>query len=172
MTTKAMSTRRLFFSKAGAALSAPLAVATASASREDSEALEMRLAMLEEIDAIRELHQTYARLINAQAHKEIVALFADPTRAQIDTSIRNVSSDHFAQQDVIDVATDHKTATARIHCRVQVETPIGPSCPLVEMARQQGDGVVRRAEKRVLESDYVKRGGVWKIERMIYRENA
>jgi hypothetical protein len=49
---------------------------------------------------------------------------------------------------------------------VDIETLIGPSCPLVEMARQQGGGVVRRSN---FESVYVKRDGVWKIRRSSYR---
>jgi hypothetical protein len=36
------------------------------------------------------------------------------------------------------------------------------------MARQQGGGVIRRAERRVLENAYVKHDGVWKIERSVW----
>ena len=38
-------------------------------------------------------------------------------------------------------------------------------CPLVEMAREQGGGVVRRKERVIFEHVYVKHGGVWKIQR-------
>ena len=39
---------------------------------------------------------------------------------------------------------------------------IGPDCPLVAMAREQGGGVVRHTERGTLENAYVKREGVWK----------
>jgi hypothetical protein len=52
---------------------------------------------------------------------------------------------------------------------VQSETAIGPDCPLVEMARQHGGGVVRRTERGVFENAYVRRGGIWKILRSVYR---
>ena len=173
MKTKAVSTRRSFFWKAGATLSAPLALATTRASGgnvEDSAALRARLANLENVDAIRELHQNYASLINAREHEEVVRLFADPSEAQIDESIRNLSADDFGEHDVIEVAADRNTATARFHCTVQTETAIEPSCPLVEMARQQGEGVLRGSEKRVLEIAYVKEDGAWKIQRSAYTE--
>lgn len=56
-----------------------------------------------------------------------------------------------------------------IHCVVETETEIGPNCTLVEMARQQGEGVLRRSEARVLESGCVKRDGVWKLTRAVFR---
>lgn len=170
MKTKAVSTRRLFFWKAGVALSAPLAVATASPSPRvsDGEAQKARLAELEDVNAIRELQQTYARLVNAGAHDEVARLFADPSQARVDEHIRSLSADRFGE-DVIEVTSDHKTAAARMHCTVHTETPIEPSCPLVEMARLQGEGVLKRSEKRVLENVYVRRGGVWKIARSEFR---
>ena len=172
MNTTAVSTRRRFFCKAGAALSAPLAMATAYASNDsadETETLKARLAELEDAKAISELHQTYARHVNAHTHEEVVKLFADPTAAPVDLSIRSLSADRFGEQDVIELAADRKTATAVIHCSVETETPIEPSCPLVEMARQQGDGVVRRSERRVLENSYLKQDGVWKIKRLAFQ---
>jgi len=173
MKTKAVSTRRSFFWKAGATLSAPLALTTARASGSSAEgtgALETRLANLEEVNAIRELHQNYASHINAREHEAIVRLFAAPSEAQIDASIRNLSADDFGEHDVIEVAADRNTATAHFHCTVQTETAIEPSCPLVEMARQQGEGVIRASEKRVLEVTYVKESGAWKIHSSAYAE--
>lgn len=72
-------------------------------------------------------------------------------------------------QDTIDIAPDRETATAFLHCMVHAETPIGPGCPLVGMARQQGGGVVRRTERGVFENVYVRRDGAWTIERAAYR---
>ena len=173
MKTKTASTRRRFFWQAGAAaLSAPLAASGAHATQrdaEDTEALKARIATLEDVNAIRELHQTYTRLINAGAREEAASLFADPREAQIDASIRNLSADRFGEQDVIEIAADRKTAAARIHCTVELEIAIGPSCTLVEMTRVQGEGFLKRSERRVLESSYVKQDGVWKIARSVYR---
>lgn len=171
MNTKDRSTRRRFFWQAGAALSAPLAVAAARASArsvEGDERLQARLAVFEDVDAIRGLHQTYARLVNAGAHDQIAALFADPENAQIDETIRMLLGDAFGAHDVIEVAPDRETAMARIHCTVETETAIESSCTLVEMARQQGEGLLRHSERRVLESAYVKRDGAWKIARSEY----
>ena len=60
----------------------------------------------------------------------------------------------------------------RIHTLVGgyfAESALDPDCPLVEMARQQGGGVVRRTERGVFENVYVKRDGSWKIQQSAYR---
>ena len=187
MNTNTDSTRRRFLWTAGAALSAPLAVAGANvspSSAEDDLSLEERLADLEDVKAIRELHQTYARLVNGRAHDEIdgrvndeidgrvndeiVKLFAVPSQAEIDEGIRSLSADRFGEEDVIELAADRGSATGRFHCTVQTETAIGPSCTLVEMAREQGEGFVRRSQRSVIEAAYVKQAGVWKIRRAAY----
>jgi hypothetical protein len=169
MKPKTATTRRRFFCEAGAVLSTPLAVAAASdGTAEDAEALQKRLRLLEDVNAIRELHQHYARLVGVPAHDEIVSLFADPANAPLDSDLRSVAADH-SERDVIDVSADHRMATARFPCTVQIEAPIEPTCPLVEMAREQGGGVVTRTESGVFENVYVKRNGAWKIERVAYR---
>lgn len=169
MKSKTVSTRRLFFGKAGAVLATPLAFAAAAASErtnKDRDALQ-RVAELEDASAIRELQRTYIEHVNAGDHEAVIALFADAARASIDDGVCTLSA--AAGQDVIELAPDRKTAAARMHCSVQVETPIEPPCPLVEMARQQGGGVVRSTGRRVLESTCVKLNGVWKLERVAYR---
>lgn len=141
------STRRSFIQTAGAALSAPLAVAAATVPSSAAPAGDdpnARLAYLEDLDAIRTLNHEFATHLNA-------------------------SPDSFGEHEVVDIASDRQTATGQLHCRLQIETEIGPSCPLVEMARQQGGGVVRRTEQGVFELAYVRRDGVWKIERSTYR---
>ena len=174
MTTTTGSTRRSFIQTAGAALSVPLAATAATVpagAAVDGDSLKARLAYLEDLDAIRALNQEYARHVNAGAHDVIGSLFANPSDARVDPDVRGMAPGGFGEQDVIDVAPDRQTATGHLHCTVQVETAIGPSCPLVEMARQQGGGVVRRTEHRVLENAYVRRDGVWKIENVGFGGN-
>ena len=100
----------------------------------------------------------WARRVNAGEEKAIA-----------DVGIRRMASDGFGEQDVIEVAADRQTATALMHCMVEIETVIGPSCPLVEMAREQGGGVVTRVETGVFENVYARRDGIWTIQRSTYR---
>ena len=172
MTTNTRSTRRSFIQTAGAALSVPLTAAAVTApliaASADGDSLEARLAYLEDLNAIRTLNQEYARHVNAGTPEATVALFANPSDAQVDPEIRGMAPDRFGEQDVIDIAADRQTATARLHCTVHVESAIGPSCPLVDMARQQGGGVVRRTERGIFENIYIRRDGIWKLQRSVY----
>jgi hypothetical protein len=56
----------------------------------------------------------------------------------------------------------HRIKYTKLTPRLNTETEIGPDCTLVEMARQQGSGVVRSSESAVLENTYRRDGG-WKI---------
>ena len=77
-----------------------------------------------------------------------------------ETQVRSVALDDEA---TVDVATDG-TAAAQVLCTVETVTPIAGGGTLVEMARLQGDGVVKRSERRVLFGRFVKRSGVWELE--------
>ena len=163
--TRKPSTRRLFIRTTGAALSLPLVAVAATvpaAAADEGDPLAARLARLEDVDAIRALNQAFARQVSAGQADEI----------GIDSSIRIVAAHEFGERDVIELLPDHQTATCMMHCTVQIETVIGPSCPLVEMAREQGGGVVTRSETGVFENAYVKRDGVWTILRATYRCDA
>jgi hypothetical protein len=168
MTTPTVSTRRSFIQIAGAAVAATATSVPVRAATE-ADPLEMRLAYLEDVNAIRALNQEYARHVNAGARAPMAALFADPTEAPINPDVTGVTPDGFGEHDVIDVAPDRRTATALLHCTVHVQTAIGPDCPLVEMARAQGGGIVRQTEHGVFDNAYVRRDGVWKIARSGYR---
>jgi hypothetical protein len=138
-----VTTRRKFFWGA-AVLAAPLAAEAAVASDD----IAARLAALEDANAIRSLLWHHVQSINAracaarEAHLRSVALDADAT---------------------VDVATDG-TATVQVLCTVETATPIADGGTLVEMARLQGDGVVKRSERRMLYGRLVKRSGVWQLE--------
>jgi hypothetical protein len=143
MSTKDTATRRRFFFGAGAAaLAAPVAFATSVEAgapvQADVEALAAQLAALEDANAIRSLQREHARRLGAREAGDIA----------------------------IEIAADRRTATARTPCVVPVESPIeAPGCTLVDMARAQGEGVLRRDERRVLEQTFVRREGVWQSER-------
>jgi hypothetical protein len=76
------------------------------------------------------------------------------------------------EDEVVEVAPDRLTARASVSCVAGLETPIGPSCPLVEMARAQGGGIVLRLESGHVDHEYVRRDGIWKIRRSTYRAGA
>jgi hypothetical protein len=155
-------TRRKFFIGAGATLAAPLGVTAVLAGYgEGNGERSALLAALDDSNAIRVVLQRYVRLVSAGAPAELAELFADPARAAVDASIRSLAADADAN-----IALADGTATARVPCTVDTATPIESGGTLVEMARLQGDGVVKSSEKRVLSSSLVKIDGAWKIERL------
>jgi hypothetical protein len=133
------TTRRRFFGGA-AVLAAPLAAGAVA-----SDDLAARLAALEDLNAIRALLRDWARDYNAG---RVTALAANIGGLTLDADA------------AITVAEDG-TASASVLCTIETVTPIDGNETLVEMARQQGDGVVRRTERRVLHSTFVKRDGFW-----------
>jgi hypothetical protein len=161
----------MFFGHAGVVLAAPLAISPALAADsagEQGDGVAARIAELENVNAIRALQRAYARLLNAGAHDELVALFTDPAAVVIDARVVSIAEHGFSERDVVELGSDG-TAIAHFHCTVETSHAIGPDCTLVEMARLQGEGFVKRTERRVLESAYVQRHGVWKIERAAFR---
>jgi len=134
------TTRRKFFGSA-ALLAAPLAAGTAVASDD----LAARLAALEDANAIRALLRAWARGVVAG---NVAAPAANICAFTLDA-------------DVSITVAENGTATASVPCVVETATPIDGNETLVEMARLQGDGIVRRAERRVLHGSFVKRDGCW-----------
>jgi hypothetical protein len=137
------TTRRRFFGGA-AVLATPLAV-SASVAGDDGAA---QLTALADANAIRVLLQRHVHGINAHA------------TAAPEIHVRSVALDAEA---TVDVATDG-TARAQVLCTVETATPIESCGTLVEMARLQGDGIVRRSERRLLHGIFIKRDGVWQLE--------
>ena len=137
---KGTTTRRKFFGGA-AMLAAPLAAGAAVASDD----LAARLAALEDANAIRALLRDWARGV-------VAGTAAAPTE-----NIYGFALD----ADVSITVAENGTATASVACVVETATPIDGNETLVEMARLQGDGIVRRVERRVLHGSFVKRDGCW-----------
>ncbi len=164
MTTDTVSTRRSLL-KGGALLAAPLAVAAPIAAAAD-DGRNARLALLEDENALRLLHQTWLQRINAGARADAATLFADPRRAALDTAVSGIAADHAGEPDTIEVARDGQSASGRFACAVEIETEMPRDCTLAQMAHAQGGGVIRRTERRVLKAAYVKAGDAWAIARV------
>lgn len=162
MSKKQTATRRRFFAGASAVLAAPAIAAAEAGEAGDRDTLAARLAAFEDANAIRELQRAYAAHLNAGAPAAAAALFAAPVRATFDETIRGLSD---SAAESLSIAPDRRTAEARSACVVRIETPIdAPGCTLVDMARAQGEGTMRRTERRELAQTFVRIDGVWKID--------
>lgn len=172
MKTNEIASRRRFIWKAGVALSAPLAVGAAQASAieaDDTQALQAELAARDDLMSIRTLQQNLARYINAADEQRVAALFVRPGAAAELSGIRHMAQADFGAHDSVEFAADGQTASAELHCTFEAETPIARDCTVAEMAHQQGDGVLRRKETRVLRMRLVRHQGSWKIQSFRFR---
>ena len=146
------ASRRRFIGATGIALSAPLAGLGATA----VEAVTSSAAPPDDVSAIRALVHDHA---------------TNPTAPAL-AGVRAVVPDGFGAHDRIDVAADGRTATAVLPCVAATEIAIHPDHPLVDMARQQGGGVVARSERGVIEYACVKHAGAWTIARATFRPDS
>ena len=166
-------------------------------SKEQIERLSNQLGILEDTNAIRRLHDAFSDALNKRHSEDIVNLFAEDAEVHFNGGIfvgkehgvRRLYAEHFGrrfterkdepvhrflldqtqQQDTVAVAPDRQSAKARFHCLMQAEAAIASNSPLVEMARQQGQGIMQWWESGVYENSYVKDGDVWKIKQLRYR---
>lgn len=67
------------------------------------------------------------------------------------------------------MAPDRKSAKARFPYSMQVGTPLVSDSVLVQMARLQGQGIIKWWEGGTYDAAYVKEGDVWKISRLDFR---
>jgi len=165
--------------------------------KEQVNLLAHQLGILEDTNAIRKLHNAYGCYLDKGIYEEIVCLFADDGEVYFnggifegkDKGVRRLYINHFGQgftgtnygpvhgflldqtqeQDVIDVAPDRKSAKARFHCLMQAGAQVISDSPMMEMARQQGQGVLQWWEGGIYENSYVRHGDIWKIKRLDYR---
>lgn len=155
------TTRRRFFRQAGAALSVPL-VATGEARESRNPAAPEPADEL----ALRGLNAAFVHAVNAGDARSLAALDVDPAAVFGGRTPERLGADPEAGPEEIVIAPDRRTATARLRLIAEAREPIGPRCTLVDMARAQGEGFVRRVEPCTLALGYVRQGGVWKIERL------
>jgi len=160
MSAHSASSRRAFL-KGGAVAAAPLAVAVPAAAiaAEDHKA---RAQRLQDEAEIRALHAAWLRKLATGA--DASGLFADANAARLPKSVRGVSADHTSEADHIEVAADGLRASGRFATLVDMETELPRDSTLAQMAHVQGEGVVRRTERRTLLVGYAKTGGAWAIQ--------
>ncbi len=174
MTRHITPTRRMFL-KNGALLAAPVAVTSAAARAaaaaladdgptRDSlagDSLKARLAHLEDEAAIRELHQSWLRRVNAGERE-----------ALLEAPVRRISADQAGLADRIVIAADGRSASGHFDCIVELEAPLpeGPvlTRTLVRMAHAQGSHTVRRVERRTLVAGYARTASGWTVGRVAW----
>ena len=66
------------------------------------------------------------------------------------------------------MAADRLSAKAQFPYSIQVGTPMTGDSSLVQMARLQGEGIVKWCEGGTYEVSYVKVSNAWKISRLEY----
>jgi hypothetical protein len=165
--------------------------------KEQVDRLSNQLGILEDTNAIRKLHQAYGYYLDKGIHEEIVNLFAEDGEVYFNGGIfkgkeRGVRRlyvghfgksfagmnngpvhgfllDHTQQQDIVEVTPDRESARARFHCLMQAWAQDTSEFPMMELARQQGQGILQWWEGGTYENSYVKEGDVWKIKRLDYR---
>jgi len=158
-----ISTRRKFFLKAGAAMSAPAAFTTGiSTAAAGPAALEEKLVKLEDEMALRRLRSDTIVEIN-RASRDVLD--------ELEQGLRQIVADHEidATASVV-VSADRAAASMCVPCTVRLEAPIeAPGSSLVDMARLQGEGVLSRTEARVLEIACTRTSAGWELGRVRLR---
>ncbi len=165
--------------------------------KEQVDRLSNQLGILEDTNAIRKLHHAYGYYLDKGIWEEIVNLFADDAEVYFnggifegkDKGVRRLYVEYFGrgftgnnygpvhgflldqtkEQDVVDVAPDRKSAKARFHCLMQAGVQVVSDSPMMEMARQQGQGTLQWWEGGIYENSYVRDGNIWKIKGLDYR---
>ncbi len=162
--------------------------------------LSNQIGSLEDANAIRRLHRLYESRLDRGMYEEVVDMFADDGEvvfnggvfAGKNKGVRRLYCQRFSaglsgkriepapgfepdpaeQQDIVEVAPDRKSAKARFAYSMQVGTPLASDSSLVEMARLQGQGIVKWWEAGIHEVSYVKSDDSWKIKKLEYRAAA
>jgi len=158
-----------------------------------------QLGCLEDANAIRKLHQAYESRLTEGMYEEVAGMFADDAEVVYNgglfagkEGIRRLYCDNFApgltgkkiepapgfepdpaqQLDIVEVAADRRTADGQFPYSMQAGAPMTEDSSLVEMARLQGEGIVKWWEGGICRASYVKAGEGWIIKRLEYREAA
>lgn len=180
------TSRRSFFGKLGAGVSAAVA-STAGLARAEGvkpDDLSLRLALLQEEKTLRQLHEAYEQAMDKGLHEQVIAMFADDAEVlfngrvfdQRSQGVSRLYRDHFQagkigrrmepapgfeldpdlQQQRVEVSRDRLSATAAFPYSIQVGMPIESETSLASMARLHGEGVQTWWEGGVYNATYVK----------------
>lgn len=197
MTTPVTSSRRSFIWKLGAGASAAAAsTAGAASERPPGDSTALRLAMLEEQQALRQFHRTFVHSMDNGLHREVAGLFTDEGRVLFNggvfrgsQGIRRLYEEHFAsgrtgvsmeaapgfelpahlQQDMVTVSPDLRSAKAVFTYSIRVGMPFDSETSLAAMARVHGEGVRTWWEGGVYRVAYRRdAAGRWKIGHLEY----
>jgi SnoaL-like domain len=155
-----------------------------------------RLGILEDEKTIRTMHEAYESRLDQGMYEEVVNMFAPNAEVVYNgglfagqNSLRRLYCNLFPsgltgkkmapapgfepvplqQQDIVEVAADRKTASGQFPYSIQVGTPMTGDSSLVEMARLQGEGIIKWWEGGTCQVSYVKVDDAWKISRLEYR---
>jgi len=191
---------RLIFLSGAAVILLCAFLLTASCSNdglaEKVEELSNRIGILEDTQAIRNLHHAYGYYIDKCLYEDVVDLFADDgevhfaggiyrgknegvRRLYVESFLEGFTGgkpgpvhgfllDHLQMQDVIHVAQDRKTAKARFRAFMQAGAHVTSRSPLGEADRKEKRDPTQWWEGGIYENSYVKEDGVWKIKILNY----
>jgi hypothetical protein len=154
MTTNTTSTRRTFL-QGGALLAAPIAAASVAAAVMADGTLHDRVTHLEDEAALRTLHHSWLRQVNAGERG-----------TRLDAVVNRITADHVGACDRIELAADHRSAVGYFDYAVELETLLARDSTLAQMAHAQGHGVTRRTERKLVTVDYTKANGSWRIAKV------
>ena len=158
--------------------------------------LSTRLGVLEDTQAIRNLHHAYGYYIDKCLYEDVVDLFADDgevrfaggiykgknegvRRLYIGSFLEGFTGgkpgpvhgfllDHLQMQDVIHVDPDRETAKARFRAFMQAGAHETSRSPMGEADRKEKRKPTQWWEGGIYENSYVKEDGVWKIKILNY----
>ena len=162
-------------------------------SKGEMDRLTNQIGCFEDANVIRKLHDMYESYLDKGMYEEVVGMFAEDAEAEYNgglfagkEGIRRLYCDNFApgltgkkiepapgfepdpaqQLNIVEVAANRRTATGQFTYSMQVGKPMTGDSSLVEMARLQGEGIVKWLEGGIYEASYVKIGDSWKIKRL------
>lgn len=194
------SSRRAFFARGGVALGTGLASATAGAAtlfndtqplKEQLARLQQHLATLEDMDAIRQLHQAYSSLMQKQGWETLPELFTEDASINLDGSVHTgkgianlfleqygkqtaprlqcaYRQDEKQQHDRVKISLDGRQAQATFHQLVEISQPLHDDSLPARMARLQGMTASSHWEAGRFEASYQRVDGQWRIQRLEY----
>lgn len=161
--------------------------------------LTKQVAILEDEKKIRALNKAYENFLDKGMYSDVLDLFSDDAEVIFNGGVfkgkgkglDRLFCNHFKsgltgktidqapgfevnqeqQQDLVEIASDQKSAKARFSYSIQVGSPLESDSTLVQMARSQGEGIQKWWEGGVYELSYVKgiKEGSWKIQRLEYK---